>query len=410
MDIHPRDAPGVELNRNLTIPRRGLVETLRAWSGQGQLWAALAATNDEVAEREWTPDMIRRRANRVLFERLHHVIARWPADQRVWLEALPAAIETSVRHSAAPLPGTSWTSTRMQGWPPRRFVVRSRERVPETVLSTVTRWILEALLPVVHDAGAPSSASQRKAHDRALRALSLMRAVPLDGVTSAKPTSVDLRAIETEGYPWNLLPPVAAALLDAQRPAVIADLAITAVAPYPHLAWRLFQLAVLGEVLHGLRTAGARVVSNHPLGDSVPGPSHTVYDAENRKWDLWFEAAGAWKYYRYDEPYRQAAAGVPGAGAALGTDLMLARPGERALLIECKYSANPRVVAQGYLQTLAYAAEACDLAGGSVTAVVVGPDEVVSREHGWADTLAGPISIVAPGTVPLLIENALSPS
>jgi hypothetical protein len=43
---------------------------------------------------------------------------------------------------------------------------------------------------------------------------------------------------------------------------------------------------------------------------------------------------------------------------------------------------------------------------GNVTAVVVGPSEVVA-EVGYADTLAGPIGIVPPEAIPAVIENAL---
>jgi hypothetical protein len=131
-----------------------------------------------------------------------------------------------------------------------------------------------------------------------------------------------------------------------------------------------------------------------------------VTDAQDREWDLWFEAAGAWSFYEVEESYPQAAAGVPGAGTALGTDLMLIRPGERALLIECQHSWNPSVVARGgYLQALAYATEAFELAP-PLTSVVVGPEGVV-HESGWATTMVGLIGIVPPNDIPALIEHVL---
>jgi hypothetical protein len=188
----------------------------------------------------------------------------------------------------------------------------------------------------------------------------------------------------------------------------LVELAQRIVAPDPDLAWRLFHLAVLGEVLHALRTCGARVSSKRPLGDSLRGPAYEVTDAGGRRWDLWFEAAGAWSRYGFDSPYVSAAAGVPGAGQPLGTDLMLVRPGDRALLLECKYSWNPSVVARGgYEQIVAYATEAHEIAPGNVTAVVVGPAGVV-QHVGFAETLAGPIGIIPPEAIPPLIENALT--
>jgi hypothetical protein len=199
--------------------------------------------------------------------------------------------------------------------------------------------------------------------------------------------------------------PVARELLRAQTPEALAELALEVVAPFDDLSGRLFHLAVLGEVLHALRTCGATIVSRHPLGDASPGPAYLVTDANDRQWDLWFEAAGAWKYYDVEESYPQAAAGVPGAGSALGTDLMLI-PQESALLLECKHSWKPAVVARdGYLQALAYATEAFELAP-QLTSVVVGPQGVV-QTSGWADTMVGLVGIIAPDDIPPLIEHAL---
>jgi hypothetical protein len=201
--------------------------------------------------------------------------------------------------------------------------------------------------------------------------------------------------------------PVAAALRAADDADALADLARDVVGPSPELTGRLFHLAVLGEVLHGLRTAGARVVSRHPLGDSSRGPAYRITDHEDREWDLWFEASGAWRHYDVEEHYPKAAHGVPGAGGPLGTDLMLIRPGERALLLECKHSRNPTIVARGgYLQALAYATEALDLAE-AVTSVVVGPEGVVLEAGYVSPDPYTRIGIVGPWDVPILIENAL---
>jgi hypothetical protein len=208
--------------------------------------------------------------------------------------------------------------------------------------------------------------------------------------------------------PWRSVVPVARELRTLTG-AGLLELAERVIAPDPELAWRLFHLAVLGELLHALRTSGAQVVSLRPLGDAARGPAYTVVDADRRTWDLWFEAAGAWKRYGRDSPYVAAAAGVPGAGQPIGTDLMLVRPNDRALLIECKYSWNPAVVARGgYEQVVAYATEAHEFAPGHVSAVVVGPADVV-RSIGYADTLAGPVGIIPPESIAAVVENALSP-
>src|SRR4051794_8590880 len=92
MVIHQEALAGVGLNLP-EIPQRGLDEVLRTWSGQGQLWDALAAAKDPVAEREWSTADIRRRAHRVAFQQLEPLLARWPASRRAWVEALPAVSE-----------------------------------------------------------------------------------------------------------------------------------------------------------------------------------------------------------------------------------------------------------------------------------------------------------------------------
>lgn len=420
MAVLDEPAPDAELKPRPPIPARGLEETLRSWSGQGQLWAALgtAPPTDPVADRRWTATKIRRRANRVLFERIRDDLARWPADQRAWLEALPASTVAVDERTPTPGPGTSWARTRLTGWPPAVFVGRRRRRVPETLLSTVTRWTLDHLEPVVKEGAKRADENHRTAISRAASALELVNVSPLNDVTGAEPTPGDLKAISAEGTPWRSLVPVARHLLRVDDPQMLADLALEVVRPYEDLSGRLFHLGVLGEVLLGLRTAGAEVVSRHPLGDTSPGPAYEITDAQDNVWHLWFEAAGAWTYYGIEEPYPDAAAAVARAGAPLGTDLMLMRRtagqerrgrGEAALLLECKHSDDHGVVARdGYLQAVAYAAEATDLAD-DVTSVVVGPEGVVRVPGGWTTTMGLEIGIVAPYDVPALIEKALGP-
>lgn len=394
-------------SRRGTIPQRGLDETLRAWTGQGQLWAALAAVTDPVAERRWTAGDVRRRAHRVLFQELEPLLLRWPTKVRSWLEALPAESRRDRVVVAAPIGGTLWAATRRLGWPPRHFHARPRSREPDTLLVTNVRWLLEGLLEVRRSAAVPGSEAQVSARERADVAIGLLEYEPIASAAGIAPSPSDLLALRGEGRPWTAAVPVARALRGLDG-AGLAELARRVIEPDEDLGWRLFHLAILGELLHALRTSGASVVSTRPIGASVAGPAFKVEDAEGRTWDLWFEAAGAWARYGRPSPYGQASTGVPGAGSALGTDLMLIRPDEAALLLECKYSMDPGVVARsGYEQALAYAVEAHEFAAGNVSAVVVGPAEVV-RAIGYAETLAGPVGIIHPDAIPAVVENALA--
>lgn len=404
MDVLERAAPVADLSDPLPIPARGLEEVLRSWSGRGQLWQALAACGDQVAERRWDSADVRARAHRILFAQLEPFLAHWPADPRRWIDAIPPRMTRSRIDAGRPLSGTDWRATRRLGWPPQRFVSRPPRRHDDDLLTQALAWTMRTLDPVYRDAAPPVAEEERLARARCEVGLGLLAAPALADLEGARPGHADLRGIRGVGPPWSDLAAVASRLLTLD--ADLERLAWEVVAPDPELSWRLFHLAVLGEVLHGLRTSGARVLSLAPLGGSSGGPAFSVIDSEGEEWDLWFEAAGAWGYYGQREPYRQLAAGVRGAGSALGCDIMLIQPGRRALLVECKYSANGSVVARdGYLQALAYATEANEMCP-AVTAAVVGPATVVTAP-GWASTLSGLIGMLSPEQIPELIEHCL---
>lgn len=405
MDLRDRAAglPGV--GSAPLIPQRGLDEVLRSWSGQGQLWDALAACANPVAERRWDPGDVEARAHRVLFSKIEPELARWPADRRKWMDGIPPAMVRERVEAPMAMPGIDWVATRRLGWPPKRFVGRPPSRRQDELLAGILRWTFETLAPVYADRAPATGSEGRQAIERCELALELLEDPGLAEVVPFAPGASDLRALAADGEPWTGLARVAAelAVLDDTN---LNRLAWQVVAPDAELAWRLFHLAVLGEVLHALRTAGAVVTSLGPLGASRPGPAFVVSDAQGDSWDLWFEAAGAWKYYGGNEPYPLVVAGVPGAGAALGCDVMLIQAERRALLLECKFSSSATVVARaGYIQALAYASEANELCP-SVTAAVVGPESVVVAS-GWANTLPGLIGMISPSQLPEVIEHAL---
>ena len=386
------------------IPRRGIEEVLRSWSGRGQLFEALAACQDPVAARRWDHADIRARAHRILFAQLEPQIARWPLDPRRWIDTIPPAVTRSRVHVDRPLSGTDWRTTRRLGWPPKQFVGRLPQRQHDDLLVGVLVWTLRQLAVVSSDAAAPVTATECAARDRCEVALSLLSESSFAGLEADRPGYADLRGVRSLGSPLSELAEVASKLVGLETN--LERLAFELIAPDPDLAWRLFHLGVLGEVLHSLRTAGAHVTSLSPLGAAIHGPAFAVVDSEGEEWDLWFEAAGAWSHYGGNEPYKQAAAGVEGAGSALGCDVMLVQPGRRALLIECKYSNSGSVVARsGYLQALAYATEVSEICA-AVTAVVIGPVGVVGLP-GWANTLPGLIGIISPAQLPELLEHCL---
>ena len=167
----------------------------------------------------------------------------------------------------------------------------------DTLLATTLRWTLDKLSDVARSAALPTSNEGIEARRRLSVALELLEYEPVASVTPTAPVPVELLAVAAEGQPWRGLEPVARRMRDAGVDGALRDLATKLIAPDPELAWRLFHLAVLGELLQALRGAGASIVSLRPLGASTPGPAYRVIDAADRAWDLWFEAAGAWRTY-----------------------------------------------------------------------------------------------------------------
>jgi hypothetical protein len=88
-----------------------------------------------------------------------------------------------------------------------------------------------------------------------------------------------------------------------------------------------------------------------------------------------------------------------------GADLLLLDAQRQALIIECKYSANPdRVARDGYYQAVAYAAEARSRLVEQVVAVAVGPESVVP-EASFATLNVGTVGTVAPSHIGKLVEQ-----
>jgi Holliday junction resolvase len=229
-------------------------------------------------------------------------------------------------------------------------------------------------------------------------ALSLLNTTPVLDATAEIPSRSDVAAFRAEGKPWNVVVQVTERLRYLSG-ANLLELAEELIMPDKELQDRVFHLGVLGEILIALRHKGYNVRSIRPLSGGRLGPAYEFMSGVGEKWDLWFEAAGAWSYYKQKSPYGEAAKGVEGAGRALGSDILLIQSPKRALIIECKFSANPTYVARnGYEQVLAYAAEMKGKLATDVQGVVVGPQSVVATV-GVAETVVGRVSIIPPSAI-----------
>lgn len=359
------------------IPARGLSEVLRAWSGAGELWEALAAVDSTISRRRWSARDIERRAHRVLFPTLTSDLQALPTSVQEWIEALPAESIRFREIDGRPLPNTSWTETRLRGWPPTRFVGHVRARVADTLLVTCTKWTLDRLKTIYRDAIRVEPGLGKLVPDQMSALMAALSEEPLVSAESIRPSHTDVEALSREGWPWS----VVANLSDRLREITdvsLFELAQQVVVPTPELRWRLFHLGVLGELLIAIKEAGGRIISMRPLSATAARPSYVIRDATGHTWDLWFEAAGIWNYYGVQSPYIGVTSGVIGENRPLGADILLIRKGKAALIVECKYSLNPVVVARaGYYQAVCYATEIHSRLAPEVSSVVVGPGKVV---------------------------------
>ncbi len=379
---------GLGLAPSLPIPVEGLHEVLKAWSGQGRLWAALALVDDEeLSERQWSERDVRRRAHRVLFARLEPRLAEWPASLQPWLEALPAESTRTRIVDNAPGAGVSWPDSAVRfGWPPSQFAIRQRSRIPDTLMLGVLRWTIETLAGVWKDAIAVEPTVDSEVRHQLTAALSLMDLDILALAASDRPSLAEIRAVRREGYPWTAVASVATELAAADGS--LEELALVSVLPSPELAWRLFHLSVLGTLLRAARDAGCQIDSLRPLTATSIGPAYRLADTGGRKWDLWFEAAGACGHYGRSSIYGQMTSLLPGA-RPIGADLLLLLPDQVALVVECKYSADSSVVGRnGFMQAAGYSLEMRAGLAPRVTTVVIAPEGVVSRGT-QVETVAG---------------------
>lgn len=378
------------------IPSPGLERIRAVWSGRGQLLDALAAVQPEHA---WSVRDVRRRMHRVLLDTVQDDLAVLPDSVRRWDDVLPAASVVLRTRSRRPKGRIDYVRTRREGWPPERFVVRIRERIPDQLPAEVTAWTLGRLQMIVDDAEQCGSAVPEKLA-RQLGAARRARGLPaLSMADDVVPDGEDLADLRRSGHPWRAIAALATSFKSAEDDP--ASLAYRLILPDPELAERLFHLAVVGEVLRGADAAGRNLVSRRPLGSSGKGAQFWTSDGNLR---LWMEAAGIWSSSPVPPPFRQAMIGLPGAGGqALRADLLLSDQ-RRALILECKYSRNPSYVAQGYAQVIAYGAELRRGIFDEVTTVVVAPDGVVERQ-GRAETLVGITLVVPASNVPDIVSE-----
>jgi hypothetical protein len=187
-----------------------------------------------------------------------------------------------------------------------------------------------------------------------------------------------------------------------------------AIYPDESLRYKLFHLAVFGEVLIALRNLGATTESLRPLsGSTRSGPTYAVRDPDGRRWQLWFESGGLGAHLNRRGIYAEATRGVRRQQRPLSADILLLREEDvqpvRALAFECKYYTSAEDAARdGYAQSAAYALELGHGFGipHPNSFVVVPEPQAVNAT--WFDYADGRIGICPPSAIRAVIESVLS--
>lgn len=402
MDLESATDSGLSL-RPLSI---GLREVLAGWSGEGDLFSLLHALQPAAGALDWKDSDIRRRAQRVLLGIAELESRDWPTSARKWSEWLPLQSD-SVRVARARVAGrVDWSRTvRSFGWPSREYIVRERSRSLDEVSVRTLSWLSNQLQENIKAVGdlAPELTTEL------IRRVGPIGEALVEYTDSVgpRPDRLDLMSLATAGYPWQSVSHVAELVVRASSdPEFIA---YELIAPTPADTWRLFHLATFGMTLRALHAHRFVAEWHKPVGGSASGAHVTSMGPSGRQFDLWFEGGAARQHYQLaPSPYGESVAGIAGAGGRIGTDVLLVEPHHRALLLECKWSTDPRYVGRyGYHQAASYALEARAGLAESVWSFVVGPQEVVP-ETSYSTALEASLGVVLGSTSPSRISDVVA--
>ena len=376
----------------LGVHERGLLRVLSEWSGTGNLYSALAAVAPDPLDRSWTPKDVERRAMRILLLECSPLLRRWPKTAKAWEDHLPTLSQRQRFWSEVPQSRVDWAKTRRRGWPPQAFAIRRRHRSTDQLTLSVLAWTLrrlEAAFVASESLVGPHAAT---AQDLSRDVESIIRnTLPLlgllDEADESTPSRDTLSAVRGSGWPWNVVSEVATVFTSVDRGGSEA-LARRLIRPdgFPE---SFFQLSVLGVVLLTAQRARAEVTSLRPIGYMTDGPVYRIRMVGEEPWDLWCEAASCWKSYGLADGYRELAATMSTSAATpfqarnIRPDVLLARPGDRALVLECKFPSetlDPGYIAHGMYQAAFYGHQLAP-AFREVSSFSVGPPELVPT-HG----------------------------
>ncbi len=360
----------------LAVPRDGLKELFRVWTGDGPLLDALAAcqSDDEV---EWHPADVRRRSRRILLGLLADDLLTLPRTPNEWFEHLPAISASQFDICNSPAGGIRWVDTvRRCGWPPTTYVSRRRSRLMDTLPLSVLTWVSRRLSDVIADIATLTPELQTRL-GVPVAALSQATSEITGDDVGRPPGRSELLALGHSGFPWRTVANIARLVSRAELDPEF--LAFSLLEPDPEMESRLFHVSVLGYVVAALRANHCGITWKAPIGAPSDGPQVQVKSSEGRWWDLWFDSGKARACYAAPRSaYSSAVSSIVGTGQTIRPDLLLIDFPKRALVIECKWSPEPSYVGRdGFHQASSYALDALNGLADEVWSFIVGPQEII---------------------------------
>ena len=360
----------------LAVPRAGLSELFRVWTGDGPLLDAIVASDSD-GEEEWTPASVRRRSRRVLLGLLEDDLLALPRTYGEWAQYLPLESLSERGVHNAPRGGTRWGETvRRHGWPPAAFVTRTRSRLVDAAPLTTLSWVARKLSDCMADVHVVSPNLHLRLEGTVTGLNEAITQIGGYG-ESQPPDRSDLLALAHAGSPWRAVSRIAELMTRAEKD--LEFLAFSLLEPDPAVESRLFQVSTFGYMITAIRTQGCRILWKSQLGAMSGGPDVEARTPNGSTWDLWFESGSARTYYSAcRSTYQSAVASIAGVGSPIRPDMLLIRHPHRALIIECKWSAEPSYVGRdGYHQASSYALDTLNGLATEVWSFVIGPQEVV---------------------------------
>ncbi|WP_419847628.1 hypothetical protein [Candidatus Poriferisocius sp.] len=388
----------------LAVPRDGLKEIERSWISDGALIDLLSSVLDDNLEYEWQPDDIIRRSYRILLEKLEHHILSWPTTMRQWEEILPITTISKGRISNRLQGNTNWVHTsRRFGWPPRSYVIRSRDISYGGIAVSVMAWLSKEIDVICSEVKQMSPVIV----DRLENQIKILKNIVEEHLTEfeiVEPDRFELHALTSSGYPWHSIAESAQTIIRAKRDPEF--LAYELLEPDIELRHVLFHISVFGYLIGALRQCGFRVVWKSVFADGDSSPLIRAIHQDGTEWDLWFESRHMRSFYDLDHSaYESAVQGIEYSDKALSYDILLVSSNDRALILECKWSNRPPYVGRdGFHQVSSYALDARNGLAGEVWAFVIGPEEIVTSMS-IADEMYEDTSVVL-GSAPasMLVE------